>query len=291
MKSVFNRTTCELPDLGWLSVGFAMLCVVGTSGLAQAAPDAEEFPYGIQTELGATEFAPEDSIVITSLRGDRQHLEPGGRYLLEGSYTLASAENADLALFSTSRGPSGSTPVADDQHVKISKGSGTFRLKKTLSDNGWLHISFYVDNHSHGGVYFGERGNEDGVLRKKGWSDFSSDSTAHGIPSAATSEVRTITPEESNRAIMAYLGDPVPAPAALDAKYTPTNLVTAFATMAQQSGWQIKKLAVDDSEFPFLLYGLLDGRHELNVEDIRKIGYEYGGSVRGNTVKTPLTSL
>ena len=132
---------------------------------------AEDFPYAIQPELGATEFAAGDAIVITVFRGDRQHLEPGGHYLLEGTYTLASADSADLAWFSTSRGPSGSTPVAEDQHVATAKGTGTFRLKKTISEDGWLHVSFYVDNHSHGGVYFGEKGIENTVLRKKGWSD------------------------------------------------------------------------------------------------------------------------
>src|SRR5262249_42265340 len=131
-----------------------------------------ELPHLIQAELGAVEFAPGDSITITALRGSRRHLEPGGCYLLTGSYTLTSSDSADLAWFATSRGPSGQTPIADDEHIMITKGSGTFHLKKTLRDDGWLHVSFYVNGRSHGGIYFGEKEVETTVLRKKSWSDF-----------------------------------------------------------------------------------------------------------------------
>src|SRR6185436_16869589 len=79
---------------------------------ARAGEEAveSEFPHLIQFELGDAEFAPGDSIVITSVRGNRRHLEEGGRYLVEGSYTLT-ADGADLALHTTSRGPSGPSPV------------------------------------------------------------------------------------------------------------------------------------------------------------------------------------
>lgn len=270
--------------------------------------DETEFPYFIQAELGATEFAPGDNIVITSVRGDRQHIEVGGHYLLEGSYTLGSAESADLAWYSTSRGPSGSTPVSEDQHVKIIAGPGNFRLKKTMVDDGWLHVSFYVEGHSHGGIYFGEKGFENTILRQKGWSDFSEassrgeaatkptttgggsrqssslDERAVGLQGAAVGS--PVSAGQANAAIMAYLGNPVSAPANLDARYWPTNLAAAFVTMANKSGWQIQKLAVDDSEFPFLVYGVIDGRHELVANDIRAMeGYDYSGSVRGSTDK------
>src|SRR6266851_4287348 len=159
------------------------ICLAATSALclhaaippARAGEEAAEgeFPYVIPPELGATEFATGDSIVITSVRGNRRHLESGGRYLVEGSYTLAAADSADLALHATSRGPSSPSPVMRDQHVEIPSGSGNFSLKKTVRGDGWLHISFYVNGNSHGGIYFGEKGVEKTVLRKKGWSDFS----------------------------------------------------------------------------------------------------------------------
>jgi len=255
--------------------------------------DEAEFPYLIQADLGATEFAPGDNIVLTSFRGDRQHIEVGGHYLLDGSYTLGSADSADLAWYSTSRGPSGSTPVASEQHTKITAGSGNFRLKKTMTDDGWLHVSFYVDKQSHGGIYFGEKGFENTVFRKKGWSDFSKTSRQRGAsPVEAASKPPTveiggaIASGQANAAIMAYLGDPVPAPVNLDSKYWPTNLAAAFIAMGNKSGWQIQKLAVDESEFPFLVYGLIEGSHVLVEKDIREMeGYDYSGSVRGSTDK------
>jgi hypothetical protein len=162
-----------------------------------------------------------------------------------------------------------------------------------MTDDGWLHVSFYVNKHSSGGIYFGEKGFENTVYRKKGWSDFSRTSRQAGpSPVEAASIPPTvqigsgIASGQANAAIMAYLGEPVPAPANLDAKYFPTNLAAAFIAMGIKSGWQIQKLAVDESEFPFLVYGLIDGRHELVVKDIREMeGYDYGGSVRGSTDK------
>jgi hypothetical protein len=262
------------------------LCLQTDVRPAHAQPSATEsdFPFVIQPEIGSSEFAPGDGITITSLRGDREHIAPGGRYLLEGSYTLASADSADLGWFSTSRGPSGSAPVAPEQHVKIAKGSGNFRLIKAVSDDGWLHVSFYANGHSSGGVYFGEYGREDTILRKKAWSDSSKKSAAGGAGLESPVREQANLSDPANAAIMTYLGNPVAAPANLDAKYTPTNLLSAFTAMSNGQRWQIQKLAVDDSEFPFLVYGLIAGRHELNAQDIRKMqGYDYGGSVRGST--------
>lgn len=271
-----------------LSVASA-LCFQSSLRLACAdeAVAKNEFPYVIQTELGASEFAPGDEIHITSVRGDRKHLETGGQYLLEGRYTLASAESADLAWFSTSRGPSGPTPVTKGEHIRITKGSGNFQLKKTLLNEGWLHVSFYVDGHSHGGIYFGEKGVESTVLRKKSWSDFSNDQPAENATrKAVAAEEGASASAGANAAIMAYLGNPVPAPANLDAKYSPTNLTAAFTALSKRSSWRVKKLGVDDSEFPFLVYGMLAGKHDFREieKGLREMSdYTYGGSVVGTT--------
>ena len=256
---------------------------------ARAGEEAaeSEFPFVIQFELGATEFATGDSLVITSVRGNRRHLESGGRYLVEGSYTLAAADSADLALHTTSRGPSGPSPVMRDQHVEITSGSGNFSLKKTLRDDGWLHISFYVNGHSHGGIYFGEKGAEKTILRKKGWSDFSSDATRAkpGREFAAGEKASAFT-NDSNLAILAYLGNPVPPPADLDAKYNRTNLRAAFTALSKKADLRVKTLEVDESEFPFLAYGVLAGKCDFRVLEngLREMkGYDYGGSVVGHT--------
>ena len=265
------------------------LCLHAAIPPARAGQEAAEgeFPYVIRTELGATEFAAGDSIVITSVRGNRRHLESGGRYLVEGSYTLASADSADLAWHATSRGPSGPSPVMSDQHVEITGGSGNFHLKKTLRDDGWLHISFYVNGDSHGGIYFGEKDVGKTILRKKGWSDFSSDSSSAklGREFAAGEKASAFT-NDSNLAILAYLGNPVPAPADLDAKYNRTNLRAAFTALSKKAALRVKTLEVDESEFPFLAYGVLAGKCDFRVLEKglgEMSGYNYGGSVVGHT--------
>lgn len=283
---MISTSTARVLALVTASVLGSPICL--TSAAADGLAEDAEFPYVIQMDLGSIEFAPGDNIVIASVRGDREHFEVGGHYLLEGSYTLVSSESADLAWYSTSRGPSGSTPVMEDQHVKISAGSGNFRLKKTMTDDGWLHVSFYVDKHSHGGLYFGEKGFENSVLRQKGWSDFSKPSSLQKPLSATEGfgAAGVVAAGQGNAAIMAYLGDPVAAPADLNSKYWPTNLAAAFSAMGSKLGWRIEKLAVDDSEFPYLVYGIIDGKHELLEKDIREMeGYDYSGSVRGSTEK------
>lgn len=265
------------------------LCLHAAIPSARAGEEAaeSEFPYVIQPELGATEFATGDGIVITSLRGNRRHLESGGRYLVEGSYTLASAGEADLALHATSRGPSGPSPVMDDQHVEITRGSGNFSLKKTLRDDGWLHISFYVNGHSHGGIYFGEKGVEKTILRKKDWSDFASASAlAKPDRGFGAGKNASALSSDSNLAILAYLGNPVPAPADLDAKYKRTNLLAAFTALSKKADLRVKTLEVDESEFPFLAYGVLADKCDFRVleKGLREMkGYDYGGSVVGQT--------
>ena len=265
------------------------LCLQGAIVSAQAeekAPEAE-FPYVIQPELGSIEFAPGDRIVITSIRGNREHIERGGRYLLNGSYTLASVEEADLCWFITTRGPSGATPITDEQHVVLAKGSGIFHLEKDVSDDGWMHITFYVKGHPYGGIYFGEKGFENSVLRNKGWTDFPAAAAveAHGTPSGARGDDLGGASARSNRLIMDYLGDPVRPPAHLSETYSPANLLAVFTAVSKKRGVEIKKLKVDDSEFPFLISGILAGKPDLGAleTDVRQTnGYAYGGAVVGS---------
>ena len=268
------------------------LCLQAAIAAAQAGerPAETALTNVIQPELGAAEFAPGDRIVITSVRGNREHLERGGRYVLEGSYTLASADSADLAWYATSRGPGGSAPVNDKEHVQITRGSGNFHLEKTLLNDGWLHASFYVNGHLHGGIYFGEKGIENTVLREKGWSDFSNDPPANKPDEkpAAAKTGGTALSDPANRAIMAWLGDAVPPPADLDARYSPTNLLAAFTALSKKQGFRIERLVLDDSEFPFLVYGVLAGKHQFGEIEagLRQTkDYDYGGSVVGTTDK------
>lgn len=264
------------------------------SAWSWGADDATAFPHPIAVELGAAEFAAGDTITIESVRGDRPHLEAGGRYVIEGAYTFASADTARLSWFITSRGPSGPTPVAAEESVTISRGSGRFRLIKTVRSEGWPHVSFYVNGRSWGGVYFGESGRDATVLRTKGWSDFArAPSVGRSAPASRSDSddaVRvaspTATTSEANAAILAYLGNAVPAPATLDARYSPDALIAAFRAYGAGAGLSIQTLAVDESEFPFLVYGVVAGGKGLpGLKEALSKGtdYAYGGSVVGTT--------
>ena len=89
----------------------------------------------------------------------------------------------------------------------------------------------------------------------------------------------------ANAAIMAYLGDPVAPPANLDPKYTSDGLMAAFRQLCQNLGFKVQRLAVDQSEFPFLVYGIIEGRQSYNAlkEGLSTMpGYAYSGSSTGN---------
>ena len=248
------------------------------------------FTHIIQPELGASEFAPGDRIVITSLRGNREHLEPGGRYVVEGSYTLASADSADLAWFTTSRLPGGT----DSSPTTCSSGSpeapAIFAWKEPCATTDGCMFPSMMSMVIRRGIYFGEKGFENTVLRKKGWSDFSNDPPAtKSVEKLVAARNGAITlSDPANRAIMAYLGDPVAPPARLDPKYFPTNLLAAFTALSKKQGLRIERVAVDDSEFPFLVFGVLAGNHnfrELETGLRQMKDYDYCGSVVGSTDK------
>jgi hypothetical protein len=267
-----------------LAVAFAATFLISPSSLFArgAAEKTDQFPHVIQYELGAFHFATGDQIIITSVRGNRKHIEPGGSYLVQGSYILASADTADLALFCTTRGQSGSTPVQDGQRIRITKGTAEFRLYETNLPDGWLHVSFYPDNgSSHDGVYFGEKGREQTIMRNQNWVQEFVDKLNDNHHNAGDSHI-----SKGNRALLAYLGDPVPPPGNMDQIYDKEHLLKAFTALCRKADFVITKLAVDDSEFPFLVYGTLDGRHILEKDKSlfeEQKGYTYGGSVRGST--------
>jgi len=56
--------------------------------------------------------------------------------------------------------------------------------------------------------------------------------------------------------------------------------------VCKREGLPVQKLAVDDSEFPFLVYGVVSGEHEFQAlaNGLRSMeDYGYGGSVVGTT--------
>ena len=77
--------------------------------------------------------------------------------IVKGTYTLASRDRADLCLFATILND---LPVPTDpsQTLRIEKGTGSFRLIKTMGEDGYLHVSFYAvpSGNGFGGIYFGQ---------------------------------------------------------------------------------------------------------------------------------------
>jgi RNA polymerase sigma factor (sigma-70 family) len=85
-----------------------------------------------------------------------------------------------------------------------------------------------------------------------------------------------------NGEISSFLGRPIAAPANLDPRYQPEGLIGAFQEMSKNAGIVVGKIAVDTSEFPFIVYGTIDRQHTFrDIEAGLKAlpGYTYGGSV------------
>jgi hypothetical protein len=123
-----------------------------------------EFPYVIDFipyQPPWSKFSPGDEIVITSVKGDRKHIEPDGRYLVEGTYTLVSMESAGLSLSVTAPSPSSPgaiSPVHDEEGTKVARGTGRFSLSATMRYAGSFHVSFNPmgGGESRGTIYFRE---------------------------------------------------------------------------------------------------------------------------------------
>lgn len=92
-----------------------------------------------------------------------------------------------------------------------------------------------------------------------------------------------------NSAILNFLGEPVPAPANLDPKYSAVELSVAFRGVCDALGVRVDKLAVDTSEFPFVVHGLVE--HQPGNDFFRRVeaqlretpGYKYVGSTTGHS--------
>ena len=259
-----------------------------TLWLALAAPattnnTAADFPSVVAFELGEGEFSPGDSITIQRVSGTSPTIRTGETYCVEGTYTLASKEKADLALFATtaSKVP---TPTDPSQMMRIAKGTGTFRLVKTMREEGYLHVSFYPEpaGSSFGGIYFGQG---QWVLHHKGWSYLKPPAGSPDYVAAGSTTGGPVSLTGPNQALLEYLGDPVSPPADMNAAYSKDGLIKAVQTAARNAGISVQRVEIDDSEFPFLV-GVIcqEGDYSKLKDQFRKMaGYEYGGSVGSDT--------
>ena len=244
----------KLVGLSKCALFLAAVCVQVVTVVGQ--PPASEFPYKVPFEIGTTEFAPGDNITITSLRGTRDVITTNESFCVEGTYSLTSHEKARLAFYATVPN-SGPTPDDPRQWVEITKGSGTFRLIKRVNDLGYLHVSFY-DGNNFGGLYFGQG---EWVL----WNGFNHPNN------------------QKPQALFQYLGTPVAPPSNLDTAYTKAGLSNTINLAARDAGITLKKIEIDDSEFPCLVGVISEPGDFKKLEaQIKKLTGEFSGSV-GNS--------
>ena len=245
MKSTFQILTL-------LAALFARVATVA------AQPGQSEFPYQVPYELGTAKFAPGDNITITAVRGTRDVITTNETYCVEGTYTLSSKDKAQLGFYETVAN-SGPTPVDPRQVADITRGSGTFRLIQTTHELGYLHVSFY-DGNGFGGVYFGQG---EWVLKKR-----------FGRGNA----------RKSNQPLFEYLGNPVVPPDNLDPAYARSGLSNTISLAAQNAGVTLKKIEMDDSEFPCLIGVVTEtGDFDKLEAQIKKLIGEFDGSVGNST--------
>jgi hypothetical protein len=276
---------------GLLSIALFSLCTC-LPALAADRSDVRYFPYKVSFELGDAEFAPGDNITIEEVRGTSEGITTGQTYCVSGTYTLASKEEAKISLFATATSGSGRSQIDPSQTMHVTKGSGSFRLIKTMNEPGYLHVSFYPakSGSGFGGVYFGQ---SDGVLRNKHFSYLqgntlspavsldSGGGDASGAPSPMVEAAA-----DANRILLDYLGEPVAQPANLAFAYTKEGILRAIQSAANQEGVTLKKLELEDSEFPCLLGVAVDQASDFEKvkANLKRTGlYDYPGSVGSDT--------
>jgi RNA polymerase sigma-70 factor (ECF subfamily) len=254
----------------------ALTCLA--TALAATEENMERFSQVVPYELGDAQFAPGDNITIEQIRGTKDGIAKGGAYCVQGTYSLSSKEEALLALFMTSVGPSGSSEVAPNQTVRIKKGTGSFRLFKTMDEDGYLHLSFYPipNGGDFGGVYFGQG---KWVYRSNGTSHRESDAQPAHHTAAAVEDRILVT--GANRVMLEYLGNPVEPPAAMESAYTKEGLTQAIRQAARMAGVSVGRIEIDNSEYPYLI-GVVCEEDDYNkmIDQVRKMApYDYSGSV------------
>jgi hypothetical protein len=111
---------------------------------------------GVQDVFGRN--AVGDAIVITAVHGTTETIAIGNTYRIDGAYTLASHDQANLSAYGTATQPNEPhRKTIPGQSITIQKGSGLFSVFVKVEDPECPHVSFYpVDGgESFAGEYFG----------------------------------------------------------------------------------------------------------------------------------------
>jgi len=268
VKPIMKIKTIKLLS-GIVAVFIGLPLLAGTTGNAP-----QDFPLSVPFELGVSDFAPDDTVTIQEVRGTMDAIRPGGTYCVTGTYILKTQDEADLALFETVTN-SAPTPVDPRQRLHVVKGTGSFRLIKHVTEEGYLHVTFYsqATGQGFGGIYFGQG---QWVLRHP---------FTHRVDVISRTPPEPVSSGNVNQALFEYLGNPVAVPDNLDASYTKAGLIRGMQDAAKNAGASLVKLEIDDSEFPFLVGVVVAGRSDWDKirEQIRKNpAYEFNGDVGGD---------
>lgn len=155
----------------WMAGALALFLASGCASprVDEVADDTASFINEVSFSEGSIEFREGDDITIESIRGTASRIRQGGTYLVRGTYTLGSHDRANLLLANMVTQGSGRDTIDEDCLLEIERGTGRFELRKTITQPGFLHLTFYpIDGgDGFGGVFFGQG---DGVLKAKPWS-------------------------------------------------------------------------------------------------------------------------
>ena len=155
-----------------ISSSILVLSVSAVLAACSSAPRAiVGLPVPIAFELGASELAAGDEIVIEELRSSGPAIAPGDVVTVRGTCRLSSHESGTL-YFGTTTIESNQTSRADlsSQTSVVTRGSSSFELTQRIPAAGYLHVTLYdvKSGKPFSNVYFGQG---DGVMRTKSWSN------------------------------------------------------------------------------------------------------------------------
>ncbi len=238
--------------------------------------------------IGQSSFPKGDFIEITSVERSPD------RMVVKGHYKLISSDRAQLALYTTTSSAI-AVPTDPKQLMQISKGDGDFELTDPNLVPGWNHVTMYSipAGKPFAGVYFGNK--EEAAGESKLDLGYYSDETATESPSpdeihqngSGGSSEKPVSLSGPNQVLLEYLGNPIEPPMNMDARYTKEGLISAIQLAARNAGITVKKLEVEDSEFPFLVGVACGGSDFPKLKNqLKKMdGYEYNGSI-GNDINS-----
>jgi len=227
--------------------------------------------------IGQSSFPHGDLIEITSVK------RSADRLVVKGHYKLVSTARAELSLYTTTS-EAVAVPTDKTQLLEISRGQGDFELIDPNLVPGLNHVTMYTvpGGNAFAGVYFGTQ-EEASQESKLDLGHYQEDPAPQGIQPnrQGNSFAQPASAAGPNQALYEYLGNAVEVPATMDARYTKEGLTSTIQLAARNAGIQIKKVAVDDSEYPFLVGVVCAGSDavKLKVQIKKMAGYEYGGSV------------